>query len=40
MVVLREGLTTNFEEVTVEFGRCPQDSERRPNRYGINKIKI
>lgn len=36
MVVLKEGLTKNFEEVTIELGRCPEESEREPNRYGIN----
>lgn len=36
MIVLTEGLSANFEEVTVELGTCPQDSERKPNRYGIN----
>lgn len=40
MIVLREGLTANFEEVTVELGRCPQDSERKPSRYGISGRKI
>lgn len=37
MVVLREGLTANFEEITVELGTCPQNIERKPSRYGTSE---